>query len=206
MRQAISSLNPLSRSFYAREPTYVAKSLIGKYLLRKLRDGTELGGVIVETEAYGGHKDPASHAYKGRTRRNEVMFGEAGHAYVYFTYGFHHCLNFVTGKKGIASAVLIRALEPVSGIQIMQKFRGKAELTDLASGPGKLCQALNIDRALNGCDITNSKSPIRVIDRNLRIPRIRRSIRIGIRTGTERKWRFFAESSRYVSKFPKSRE
>ena len=97
----------------------------------------ELEGVIVETEAYGGSRDPASHAYRGKTRRNEVMFGEAGHAYVYFTYGFHHCLNFVTGKNGVASAVLIRAIEPIRGIEIMESLRKNSIQTELASGPAK---------------------------------------------------------------------
>src|SRR5487761_1007342 len=135
----------LARSFYSRSPIIVAKELIGKSLVRILENGQKMEGIIVETEAYGGSRDPASHAYRGITPRNEVMFGEAGHAYVYFTYGFHNCLNFVTGKKGIATAVLIRAIEPTKGIEIMSRFRETAILNQIASGPGKLCQALAID-------------------------------------------------------------
>ena len=134
-------------------------------------DGSELSGTIVEAEAYGGNRDPASHAYRGKTKRNEVMFGEAGHAYVYFTYGFHYCLNFVTSSKfGKASAVLIRAAEPISGIDSM-KFRRKTDVIEkLASGPGRLGQAFGIDRTLNGIVVTETNSPIRVEDSQTRVP------------------------------------
>lgn len=196
-------MKPLNRSFYARKPTEVARNLIGKRLIRQLRDGSILGGIIVETEAYGGRSDPASHAFTGITRRNQVMFGEAGHAYVYFTYGFHHCLNFVTGKKGIASAVLVRALQPTIGLQDMEKFRAKTNLIELTNGPGKVCQALNIDKTLNGCDATDPRSPVRVYDRDSTSISVNTSPRVGITKGVARKWRFFAESSEYVSKVPK---
>ena len=189
----------LGRNFYERSPVIVARQLIGKLLVRQLSDGILLEGLILETEAYAGSRDPASHAYNGMTKRNEVMFGEAGHAYVYFTYGFHHCLNFVTGKKGVASAVLIRALEPLKGIETMRILRNKVAATELTSGPGKLCQALSIDRKLNGIDITTSLSPIRVIDTGRRMV-TRSSTRIGIRSGLEKKWRFYASQNEYVSK------
>jgi len=189
----------LTRSFYSRSPIIVAKELIGKSLVRILEKGQKLEGTIVETEAYGGSRDPASHAYRGITPRNEVMFGEAGHAYVYFTYGFHNCLNFVTGKKGIATAVLIRAIEPTNGIEIMSKFRKTAIPKRIASGPGKLCQALAIDRGLNGIDVTKSNSPLYVLNQGKKMS-VKSSSRIGISVGTERKWRFFAEGNENVSR------
>lgn len=193
----------LDRSFYARSPVVVAKGLIGKLLVRRLDDGTLLKGIIVETEAYGGAQDPASHAYHGITRRNQVMFGEAGHAYVYFTYGFHHCLNFVTGKKGIASAVLIRALEPTKGFRKMQRLRKTTDAFDLASGPGKLCQALSINLKLNGIDVTAADSPICVNETSSKV-NVKSSTRIGITSGTEKRWRFFEEGNKNLSKLGKT--
>jgi DNA-3-methyladenine glycosylase len=196
----------LPRSFYSLRSTLVARDLIGKTIVRRLDNSSYLRGIIVETEAYGGLKDPASHAYGGLTKRNEAMFGEAGYTYVYFTYGFHHCLNIVTGKIGDAQAVLIRAIEPIEGLGSMRKFRGnKISDIDLTSGPGKICQALNIDRSLNKVDVTSSSSPIyleempndsakQVINR-----KIATSPRIGISSGTENKWRFFDASSKYIS-------
>ncbi|MHB2035666.1 MAG: DNA-3-methyladenine glycosylase [Nitrososphaerales archaeon] len=189
----------LTRSFYSRSPIIVAKELIGKSLVRRFENGQKLEGIIVETEAYGGSRDPASHAFRGLTPRNRVMFGEAGHAYVYFTYGFHNCLNFVTGKKGTASAVLIRAIEPTTGIEMMSKFRETAILKQIASGPGKLCQALAIDRSLNGIDVTKRKSPIYVLNQGRKML-VKASPRVGIGVGTERRWRFFAEGNEYLSR------
>lgn len=183
----------LRRNFYSRSPVTVAKELIGKILVRRLEDGTPLQGIILETEAYGGKFDPASHAYRGMTPRNKVMFGKAGYAYVYFTYGFHHCLNFVTGSEGAASAVLIRVLEPLMGIEVMCAFRKTSTISNIASGPGKLCQALSIDRSFNGIDITSKRSPIHILDTTLRLE-VNASTRIGIRKGTEKKWRFYAKS------------
>lgn len=183
----------LGRNFYARSPIIVARELVGKTLVRRLDDGSSLEGVIVETEAYGGNRDPASHAFRGKTKRNEVMFGEAGHAYIYFTYGFHHCLNFVTGKEGVASAVLIRAVKPTIGIQKMMKFRGKPETLNLTNGPGKLCQAFNIDLNLNGIDVTTAKSALYLLDGVVDVG-VNRSSRIGINSGKEKQWRFFTTS------------
>lgn len=189
----------LRKSFYSSSPVIVARKLIGKTLVRRLEDGTLLEGLIVETEAYAGKLDPASHAFRGMTPRNRVMFGEAGHAYVYFTYGFHNCLNFVTGKEGIASAVLIRAMEPTKGVEAMATLRNAKSIANIASGPGKLCQALSIDRSLNGIDVTSRKSAIHVLDTNLKL-KIASSTRIGIAEGIEKKWRFFAISNMHVSK------
>lgn len=196
-------MKPLNRSFYAKKPTEVARNLIGKHLIRQLPSGRILGGIIVETEAYGGRRDPASHAFRGMTPRNHVMFGEAGHTYVYFTYGFHHCLNFVTGKKGIASAVLIRAIEPTIGLEYMEEIRGNMNHRELTNGPGKLCQALSIDRTLNGCDVTDSKSPVKVYEGDSSLVTVNASFRVGITKGVTRKWRFFAESNEFVSKIPR---
>ncbi|MDG6907307.1 MAG: DNA-3-methyladenine glycosylase [Nitrososphaerota archaeon] len=192
-------MSVLSRDFYSRSPVTVAKELVGKKLVRRLPGGKTVGGIIVETEAYGGAKDPASHAYRGITSRNVVMFGEAGHAYVYFTYGAHHCLNFVTGKDGEASAVLIRSIRPTVGLSVMSQNRKRFSPEDLASGPGKLCQALAIDRRLNGIDVTTRKSPIFVLNQEQR-PEIVSSFRVGIRVGKDRKWRFYAKGNRFVSK------
>src|SRR3989338_6570908 len=135
---------PLERSFYERNTQVVAFELIGKVLIFKQGDNF-LSGKIVETEAYFGANDPASHAYRGVTPRNRVMFGQAGMSYVYFTYGNHHCLNIVTETEGVPGAVLIRALEPISGVPIMQRRRGKKITREqLTNGPGKLAQALGI--------------------------------------------------------------
>jgi DNA-3-methyladenine glycosylase len=191
----------LGRNFYDRRSSEVAKDLVGKILVRVLEsDGRILEGIIVETEAYGGMHDPASHAYRGKTKRNEVMIGPPGRAYVYFIYGFHYCLNIVTnpGRSG-AGAVLIRAAVPLSGIDTLEKNRGTKVLSELASGPGKLCQAFEIDLSLNGSDVTSTGSPIYL--RNSSEPvKIRSSPRIGISRAKTRKWRFYLDNSRYTSR------
>ncbi len=169
---------------------------MGKYLVVR-RDGHFLSGKIVETEAYVGPDDPASHAYRGKTARNEVMFGDPGYAYVYLTYGILHCLNLVTERRGYPAAVLIRALEPVDGTELMKKRRGRENLTDLTSGPAKLCQALNVDRRLNGADLC--AGTIYVENRGEAVKGIARSSRIGIREGKEKKWRFFIKDNGFVS-------
>ena len=190
----------LPRQFYDRSPLKVGREIVGKKLVRTMPDGLELSGIIVEAEAYGGNRDPASHAFRGRTKRNEVMFGEAGHAYVYFSYGFHYCLNFVTSSNfGNASAVLIRAAEPVDGIDYM-KFRRKTNVLEkLASGPGRLGQAFAIDKTLNGIDVTKHESPLRVENSRTRI-RVGVSERIGISSAVDKKWRFYSKPSPHVSK------
>ena len=144
----------LPRKFFRRDPVTVARSLLGQRLVRRL-DGQRLAGTIVEVEAYLGIPDKAAHTCGGRrTARNESMWGDGGHAYVYFTYGMHHCLNVVAGEAGHPVAVLVRALEPVEGIHLMEAHRAKAKrLRDLCSGPGKLCQALAVTRALDGTDL-----------------------------------------------------
>ncbi|MDH4223426.1 MAG: DNA-3-methyladenine glycosylase [candidate division Zixibacteria bacterium] len=187
----------LNRSFYRNSTLEVAKELLGKYLVIK-RNGKILSGKIVETEAYIGPDDPASHAYRGITPRNKIMFGKPGYAYVYFTYGMHHCLNFVTEKAGFPAAVLIRALEPEEGIEIMKMKRKNSKMEELTSGPGKLCMAMGINRTLNGADLCGKI--IFIEDRGAKIGTIVSTNRIGINLGKKRKWRFYVEGNRYISR------
>jgi len=194
---------PLPREFYSLSPLVVAKDLIGKKLVRILESGDRLEGIIVETEAYGGSGDPASHAFRGQTPRNAVMFGEPGHVYVYFTYGSHHCLNLVTGRfrSELAGAVLVRALQPTKGINIMEELRGTKDVHKLANGPGKICQAMSVDLELNGCDAASRTSPIRMENQSIiPISTIRSSPRIGVTNGTDKIWRFYAKDSAFVSR------
>ena len=145
----------LDRKFYRCGTLQVARTLIGKKLVRQI-NGLELAGMIVETEAYCGESDSACHAHRGITPRNAVMFGEPGHAYVYFTYGMHYMLNLVTEAKGRPCAVLVRAIMPLTGVKEMEARRKRVG-TQLTNGPAKLCQALSIDKSLNGWDLTRGK-------------------------------------------------
>ncbi len=148
-------MNILDRKFYHRNTLQVARALLGKKLLRRV-NGLELSGMILETEAYCGQADSACHAHRGKTQRNEVMFGKPGHAYVYFTYGMHYMLNLVTEEEENPCAVLIRAIVPLDGIEAMEARR-KKKGAQLTNGPAKLCQALSIDKSLNGWDVTLGK-------------------------------------------------
>jgi DNA-3-methyladenine glycosylase len=152
----------------------------------------------VEVEAYRGTEDPASHAYRGMTRRNVVMFGEPGHAYVYFTMGMHWCLNVTTEEPGTAGAVLVRALEPLEGIETMKRRRGKQSLEGLTNGPAKLTQALGIDGSMNGENLVKSQRLF--LEAGRRLEEVGASSRVGISSGTERKWRFFLKGNRFVSR------
>jgi DNA-3-methyladenine glycosylase len=155
-RQPATQFPPLAREFFRRPTDEVARDLLGAVLCRQTEDGVTVGR-IVETEAYLGPGDQASHSRAGRTRRTTPMFGEVGHAYVYFIYGMHECLNVVArGPDAEAGAVLLRALEPVVGVDLMRSRRGRAHDPDykLASGPARLCQAMAVTRALNGHDLT----------------------------------------------------
>jgi len=190
----------LPRFFYEQKTIDVAKQLLGKYLVRKHPEGDAVGR-IVETEAYVGPQDLACHASKGRTARTEVMFGAAGHAYVYFIYGFYNMLNLVTEEKDHPAAVLIRAVEPVAGIDLMKRRREMDKLRDLASGPGKLCQAFAIDRSLNGADLCDGV--LYVEDRGDPAPKFNATPRIGVDYAG--KWkdkplRFLIRGSEFVSK------
>lgn len=181
----------MNKGFFAQPAELVARELIGATLLV---DG--VGGRIVETEAYDA-ADPASHSFGGPTRRNAPMFGPPGRAYVYRIYGLHWCFNMVCDASTRGSAVLIRALEPTIGLDLMQRRRGVGRHTDLCSGPGKLCVALSIGSALNGADL--SKPPFEVLERRGE-PDIRCCPRIGIRRGTETPWRFGEAGSPYLSR------
>ncbi len=147
----------LTRDFYTAPTLNVARALLGQRLVR-LWQGQRLSGRIVEVEAYIGDGDQASHASRGRTSRNAAMFGPPGHAYVYLIYGMYHCLNLVTEGEGFPAAILIRALEPLEGVEVMQKHRGQVAWRDLLRGPGRLCQALQIDLRLNGADVCDDAS------------------------------------------------
>ncbi len=149
----------LSASFYQRDAVTVARALLGQRLVR-LVNGQRVAGIIVETEAYLGEKDKAAHTFNGRrTARNASMWLGGGHAYVYFTYGMHYCMNVVAGRPNEPVAVLLRALEPMEGLETMRARRAKAKrATDLCSGPAKLCEALAIDRSLDGADLTSDEA------------------------------------------------
>lgn len=188
---------PLPRTFFARNPIAVARDLLGCYLVHETPRG-RLVGRIVEAEAYRGPRDPASHAYR-RTPRSAIMWGRPGTAYVYFTYGHHYCMNAVTEREGVAGAVLLRAIEPVEGIEVMAERRGTTDLRLLASGPGRLTQAMQIGREHNGTDLTDGSL---YIARGSRAPRrVMSGPRIGINTATDRPWRFYLAGHPCVSHF-----
>jgi DNA-3-methyladenine glycosylase len=175
----------------------VAKQILGWKLVKQEAD-QQLVGRIVETEAYD-QADAASHSYRGVTPRTSVMFGPAGFAYVYFTYGMHYCFNVVTGRKGHGSAVLIRALEPQEGTEIMAKRRKKADLVQLTNGPAKLCQAYGIDKSLNGHKLDHP--PLLLVpDKAVRSQDIVTATRIGITQDSHRLWRFYIRDNPFVSK------
>ena len=188
----------MSRAFFARDALTVAPALLGKTLLHG-----QTGGVIVETEAYVGPDDRACHAYGGkRTKRTEVLFGEAGHAYVYLIYGMYCCLNVVTGLPGEPQCVLIRALRPTLGLEAMALRRGGKPVKELCRGPGKLCQALEIGRELNMRDMAAGDFVI-LDGEDIPETRIERTARIGIDyAGPDRDklWRFTIKGDPYVSR------
>ena len=172
----------LPRAFYERPATDVARSLLGKVL-----EHGETAGIIIETEAYLGENDEAAHSFRGITPRTRVIFGPPGHAYVYFIYGMHECLNIVAEPEGIAGCVLIRAIEPVRGIELMRERRHALRDRDLASGPGKLTQAMGITRALNGADVTHGP----LVVRNAKVRgKVEVTPRIGITKCTDLPLRF----------------
>lgn len=188
-RNQAKTPSKLQQEFYARSTLMVARQLIGMHLVHWVA-GVRRVGRIVETEAYLGPKDLAAHSARGKTPRNAVMFGPPGHAYVYFIYGFWNCINVVTREEGVPQAVLIRALEPVEGID------------DKTWGPGLLCRAMHIDRSLNGADLRGARLWIERPGEPQRRVRVSRATRIGVDYSGEwaqRLWRFFATDSPYVS-------
>jgi DNA-3-methyladenine glycosylase len=207
----------LSREFFDRPATAVAPELLGCVLAHHVLADHGADGVvaaeIVEVEAYMGRADPPSHAFRGQTARNEVMFGEPGHAYVYFTYGMHFCVNLVCQPPGEAAAVLLRAGRVVEGADLAAVLRsgasgasgGNRRLAQLASGPARLCQALGIDRAQNGADVCDPGGALRVLAPQgfSRLPagRIATGPRVGVSTGAEVPWRFWIAGDPSVSAY-----
>ena len=195
----------LDRNFFLGPPDRVARRLLGKLLIRQpdLPAEEPTIGRIVEVEAYFGSGDPAAHAFAGKTARNAVLFGPPGHAYVYFIYGMHHCLNVSCQPEGQAGCVLIRALDPVSGIPTMARRRNlpaSARQRLLASGPGRLCQAMAITRAQhNGLDLTSPNSPLTLAEDGCASRRIDATPRIGIRHAADRPLRFTLRGNPFLS-------
>ena len=192
----------LARSFFDAPPEQVARALLGKILVRR-NGGERLAGRIVETEAYLGEHDPAAHAASGRTARNAVLYGPPGHAYVYRIYGLHYCINVSCLPEGIPGCVLLRALEPLEGMDAMRRNRGlsaSAAIRQLASGPGKLCQAFGITRAAdNDLDLTGADSSLGFVEDGFQGGDIRVTPRIGIRKATDLPLRFFLAGHACVS-------
>jgi DNA-3-methyladenine glycosylase len=186
--------------FYAHDTTTVAKRLLGHVLIHETRQGVTAGR-IVETEAYL-RNDPACHASRGKTNRNAVMFGPPGHAYIYFIYGMYHCFNVVTAPEGVGEAVLIRALEPVEGIELMQKRRGTRELRNLCSGPGKLVIALGITPKLNGVSLYEGALRLEApkTSEKPHADEIIATPRIGINVAAEAPLRFYLKGNIYASR------
>jgi DNA-3-methyladenine glycosylase len=191
----------LGREFYRRPTLEVAEQLLGKVLVRRL-NGRNLAGQIVETEAYVGPHDLACHASKGKTNRTSIMFQEGGCAYVYMIYGFYFCLNVVTEAEDYPAAVLIRAVEPLDYIPVMKRLRKNPDhSTSIASGPGKLCMAMSIDKKLNGADLMGKT--LWIEDRKLEVGQIVTTPRVGIDYAGEYKdkpWRFYLEGNPHVSR------
>ncbi|MGC9357195.1 MAG: DNA-3-methyladenine glycosylase [Anaerolineae bacterium] len=194
----------LPREFYARPTLTVAREVLNQRLVR-LYKGQRLAGRIVEVEAYIGMEDEASHARFGRTERNAAMFGSPGHAYVYLIYGIHHCLNLVTGEEGFPAALLVRAVEPMEGLDVQQQLRGpERPFRDLTRGPGRLCEALAIDKGFDGVDLCAPDTQLWVEeDETAPEGDIAQSPRIGVTGNTEARtvsWRFYIKDNRWVSR------
>jgi DNA-3-methyladenine glycosylase len=193
----------LARQFYARETLTVARALLGQRLVRCWDGGGRLSGRIVEVEAYVGESDEASHASGGRTARNDLMYGPPGYAYVYFVYGMHHCVNAVTERQGYPAAVLIRALEPVEGIEQMEVNREGRQGRELTNGPAKLCYALGIDLALNGTDLVSGQTLWIERDQPAASVQIDAGPRVGVRgdaRALSAPWRLWMRGNPYVSR------
>jgi DNA-3-methyladenine glycosylase len=199
-----SKISPLDREFFSRDPRRVARQLLGKVLVR--RGPVPLTARIVEVEAYLGQEDPAAHSAAGNTARTAVLFGPPGHAYVYFIYGNHYCLNVSCEPEGLAGGVLFRALEPLSGMEEMAKGRGieihdPKDLIKLTSGPGRLCEAFGITRARdNGCDLTSAASSLWIGEDGYRARGIRVGPRIGITKAADKPLRYLLDGNPFVSR------
>lgn len=200
---------PLPPAFYDRSPLVVGPELLHKLVVRTEADGSCTAGRIVEVEAYCGTDDPGSHAYRGETPRTRTMFGPPGGLYVYFSYGMHWCANAVCRPEGVAGAVLLRALAPVTGHERMRARRGPAVRhdRDLCSGPAKLCQALGVDRGFDGTDLTATGSVVTIVDDGAS-PISRSSVvntaRVGLTAGAEHPWRWLVAGDPNVSRGPRA--
>jgi len=204
-----NSTRPLSRTFFGRDPRRVARELLGKVLVRSPEaqptEGIQLRARIVEVEAYLGSEDAAAHAAAGNTPRTAVLFGPPGHAYVYFIYGNHYCLNVSCEPEGHAGSVLLRAVEPISGVAQMAQARGieihgPKDLLRLTSGPGRLAQAFGISRTRdNACDLTSARSSLWIGEDGYRARAIRTTPRIGITKAAGRPLRFVLAGNPFVS-------
>jgi len=187
----------LPRSFYDRPTLEVARELLGKVIVYRPSEG-ELSARIVEVEAYIGQDDPACHAARGMTKRNKVMFGKPGVSYIYFVYGMYNCFNIVTEREGFAAAVLLRAAEPLEGLDRMLATAPSNKPSNVLSGPGKFCRAFGLTTEQSGVDLTGKT--LFLEDRGLDAKETAASSRIGIKVGTEMQWRFFDADSSAVSK------
>ena len=174
-----------------------ARYLLGCQIVRQLEDGTQLRAKIVEVESYH-QEDPASHTFRGKSARNEAMFGPAAHAYVYFTYGMHWCFNVTAGPDGYGAGILIRAVEPIKGVETMKQVRGVVEMKQLTNGPAKLAQALQIDKQLYGHDLT--KPPLQIFELDKRDFAITQTTRIGISQAVHEIARYYITDNPFVSK------
>jgi DNA-3-methyladenine glycosylase len=199
-----AQIRPLNRAFFSRDPRRVARELLGKVLVRE-GEGAPLTARIVEVEAYLGNEDPAAHSAAGNTARTAVLFGPPGYAYVYFIYGNHYCLNVSCEPEGMAGGVLVRALEPISGVEQMAKargmeIRGPKDLVKLTSGPGRLAQAFGITRTGdNGCDLTSAKSSLWIGEDGYRARGVRVTPRIGITKAADMPLRYVLAGNAFVS-------
>ena len=191
----------IPREFLGRPAQEVAPDLLGCVFEHETADGL-VAVALTEVEAYAGEVDPASHAYRGRTVRNAVMFGPAGHAYVYFTYGMHFCVNVVCMPPGTASAVLLRAGQVIAGEELARARRGPASTPrDLARGPARLCQALGIDRRLDGADLCDEASRLRLLPSPASPMPWHSGPRVGVREGADVPWRFWLDGAATVSAY-----
>lgn len=194
----------LPSAFYRQKTVKVARALLGTFLVHDSPNG-RTAGRIVETEAYLYGNDPACHAHRGKTARNAAMFGPPGRAYIYFIYGMYYCFNVVTAPEGCGEAVLIRALEPVEGIPLMEERRGTHAVRNLCSGPAKLVQAMGLDRSMNHCDLRESSLRIESAESfpGFTAPRAAQIVttaRIGIKAGAELPLRFYLKGSTFASR------
>ncbi len=194
-----SKEEPYSQSFYEQETEIVARELLGSYMVYSSPEGL-LAGRVVETEAYTGPHDPACHSARGKTQRNTVMFGPAGRVYVYLIYGMYYCFNVTTDSLAMPAAVLLRALEPLAGLEIMARRRGTENLRNLCSGPGKLCQALAINKDFNGFSVITG--PIRFYPPRSgdKVGPVVAAPRVGITKAADWPLRYYLEGSPFVSR------